>query len=264
MSRKQIKQRRQSRVQQRQIQSILPGISGLNTIRHNHAFSLDPGTLRSNPRIGNGKLEDNPLNDDMCEAAAMMPNLFMINLVMNADMQLAKIIAGHQKTSWLAACMEADRIFRVPVREKADVIITSCGGYPKDMSLYQGTKTIDNVESGLKPGGTLILIIEAREGGGAPEYFDWIRDWTGGTIEKRLREHFTVPGYIFFLNCEQAQRYRIYLLTSLDQETVAPMGLRAYHSMDELLAAADLEGKSIYVIPNGSTVIPAPEEDLHA
>ncbi len=244
--------------------SILPGISGLETIRHNHAFALDPETLRSNPRIGNGKLADNPLNEDMCEAAAMMPNLFMINLVMNAEMELAAIIAGDRHTSWEAACREADRIFRVPVPRKADAVITSCGGYPKDMSLYQGTKTIDNVESGLKPGGTLILIIEARDGGGAPEYFDWIRDWTAGTIEKRLREHFTVPGYIFFLNCEQAQRYRIFLLTRLKPETVAPMGLRAFSDMDELLKAAGLEGKSLYVIPNGSTVIPDPGEDEHA
>ena len=42
------------------------------------------------------------------------------------------------------------------------MVIAGCGGYPKDMSLYQGTKTIDNIEPGLKPGGTLILLIEAR------------------------------------------------------------------------------------------------------
>ena len=50
-----------------------------------------------------------------------------------------------------------DRIYRVPVPRKADAIIASCGGYPKDMSLYQGTKTIDNVESGLKIGGGAAL-----------------------------------------------------------------------------------------------------------
>ncbi len=53
-------------------------------------------------------------------------------------------------------------------RKKADVIVASCGGFPKDISLYQGTKTIDNIESGLKPGGTLILIIEKRREGGGP------------------------------------------------------------------------------------------------
>ena len=67
----------------------------------------------------------------------------------------------------------------MPIAEKADVIVASCGGYPKDMSLYQGTKTIDNVESGLKPGGTLVLVAECREGGGPAEYFDWCKPLRG-------------------------------------------------------------------------------------
>ena len=240
--------------------SILPGISGMETICHNHAYSLDPACLMSNPRIGNGKVKDNPLNDDMCEAAAMVPQLYMVNLVMNAEMQLAEIYAGHYLTSWQKACEAVDRIYRVEVPEKADAIIASCGGFPKDMSLYQGTKTIDNVETGLKPGGTLILLIEARDGGGPAEYFGWIDDLLGGTMEKRLREHFTVPGYIFLLNCEQAHRYNILMLTSVPQETVAPMGLKAFSDVDELMKAAHLEGKSLYVIPNGSTVVPYVKE----
>ena len=166
--------------------SIVPGIAGMQTICRNHAYSLDPERLRSNPRIGNGVLDNNPLNEDMCEAAGMMKALFMVNLVMNARMKLSSIFSGHYLTSWMRACREVDRIYRVDVPERADVVIASCGGYPKDMSLYQGTKTIDNVESGLKPGGTLILLIEARDGGGHPEYFDWIRDLTAGTIEERI------------------------------------------------------------------------------
>ena len=236
--------------------SILPGISAMDSICHNHAYALDPACLRSNPRIGNGKLVDNPLNDDMREAAGLVPNLYMVNLVMNAEMKLAEIYAGHYLHSWRKACEAVDRIYRVEVPERADVIVASCGGFPKDMLLYQGTKTIDNVESGLKKGGTLILLIEARDGGGPAEYFDWIDELQNGTMEKRLREHFTVPGYIFLLNCEQAHRYNIMMLTKVKQETVAPMGLKAYNSVDELMAAADLTGKKIYVIPNGSTVVP--------
>ncbi len=236
--------------------SILPGISGLETIRHNHAYALDPECLRTNPRVGNAKLEDNPLHQDMCEAAGLVRNLFMISLVLNAGMELAEIHAGHYLTSWEAACRAVDRIYRVNVPCRADAVIASCGGYPKDMSLYQGTKTIDNVESGLKPGGTLILIIQAREGGGPEEYFDWIRNLKDGTIGERLRNRFTVPGYIFFLNCEQARRYRILMLTDIPPETVAPMGIRAFSDPEALLREAGLEDKKIYVIPNGSTVIP--------
>ena len=240
--------------------SIVPGVAGLQTIRHNHAYSLDPRSLVSNPLIGNGVLDGNPLHEDMVEAAAMIPQLYCVTLVMNADMKLAEIYAGHYLTSWEAACQAVDRIYRVSVPRKADAIIASCGGFPKDMSLYQGTKTIDNIETGLKRGGKLILLIEARDGGGPEEYFDWIRNLLDGSIEKRLRESFTVPGYIFFLNCEQAQRYQIYLLTSIPDETVAPMGIHAYNNMKDLLEAAQIENDLLYVIPNGSTVIPYAEE----
>lgn len=103
----------------------------------------------------------------MCEAAGLVKNLFMVNLVMNTQMRLAAIFSGHYLTSWKQACRTVNRIYQVDVPRKADVVITSCGGFPKDISLYQGTKAIDNVESALKPGGTLILVIEAREGGRA-------------------------------------------------------------------------------------------------
>ena len=105
-----------------------------------------------------------------------------------------------------------------------------------------------------------LAAIEAREGGGPVEYFDWAKDLVAGTIEQRLREHFTVAGYIFFLNCEQAQRYNILLYSSIAPEDVAPMGIKAFSDVNALLDAAQLEGKSIYVIPNGSTVIPHVKE----
>ena len=237
--------------------SILPGISALETIKHNHAYSLAPDKFITNPEIGNGVLDGNPLNEDMLEAAAMMRNLFMITLVTDAEFRLASIFAGHWRTSWERACDDVRRIYTVPIKEKADVVITSCGGFPKDESLYQGTKAVDNVISALKDGGTLILLLEGRNGGGSPDYFDWIGPLVDGSFEKELRDNFTVGGYIFFLNCEQASRFNILMYSSIPAETVKPMGIKAYDDLDKLMADADLEGKSIYVIPTGSTVLPA-------
>ncbi len=241
--------------------SILPGISSLQTIRQNHALSLHPTEPRSNPAIGNGVLEGNPLHEDMCQAAAMVEHLYVVNLVMDPEMRLGAIFAGHWLESWRAACQAADAMYQVPIAEKADVIIASCGGYPKDMSLYQGTKTIDNVETGLKSGGTLVLLAECREGGGPAEYFDWIEPLRQGRLDAALRENFTIPGYIFYLNCEQARRYNILMLTSADPAQLAPMGIRAFSDPRQLLAQLDLAGKLTYVIPNGSTVIPRLREE---
>lgn len=236
--------------------SILPGVAGLKTIQQNHAHSLDPNAARSNPAIGNAVLQGNPLHEDMCEAAAMIEQLFVVNLLMNPEMKLARIISGHWLDSWLQACEAVTAMYQVPIPALADVVIASSGGYPKDMSLYQGTKTIDNVESGLKNGGTLVLLMECREGGGAPEYFDWIKPLVNGTLDAELRANFTIPGYIFYLNCEQARRYRVLMLTQVSPEQVAPMGIEAYATPEALLAQLDLTGKRTYVIPNGSTVIP--------
>ena len=240
--------------------SILPGVSGLETIRHNHLFSLDPDAFRSSPLIGNCVTKGNPLNEDMCEAASLLPHLFMINLVMNADMKLAAIFAGHPIRSWEKACEMTDAVYKISVAEKADVVIASCGGYPKDISLYQGTKSIDNVEFCLKKGGTLILMMEARDGGGPEEFFGWNKNLLDGTFEHRLRSEFTIPGYIFLLSCEQAKRYRIMLLSRIPAETLRPIGMESYQDVDELIKAADLDGKSIYIIPNGATVMPVPTE----
>ncbi|MBD9088460.1 MAG: hypothetical protein EGR72_00075 [Clostridiales bacterium] len=56
--------------------------------------------------------------------------------------------------------------------------------------------------------------------------------------------------------CEQAQRQKILLYSSIPDELVRPMGMRSFSDMGALLKEADLAGKSIYVIPNGATVVP--------
>lgn len=236
--------------------SILPGVASMEAIKQNHAHSLDPLESRSNPLIGNGILPQNPLHEDMCEAAAMIPELFIVNLVMNAEMKLAKIFSGHWLHAWEQACKAAAAIYELPIEQQADIVVASSGGFPKDMSLYQGSKTIDNVETALKPGGTLVLLMQCSEGGGPAEYFDWLVPLQEGRLTEALRESFTIPGYIFFLNCEQAARYRIVLLSDISPEELSPMGILGCKTIQEVQKAVEWEGKSIYLIPNGSTVIP--------
>lgn len=239
--------------------SILPGVASAEAIRQNHTHALDPEAPRSNPLIGNSVLKGNPIHEDMCEGAAFLKDVFTINLVMNTDMELAHILSGDRFESWEHACVLADQMYTVSISCPADAVITSCGGFPKDMSLYQGSKVIDNVEPALKNGGTLILLAECRDGGGPSEYFDWLRPLKEGILDSALRENFTIPGYIFYLNCEQARRYRIMMLSDLNVADAGEMGIEVYQNMDELLAAAKLDKQKILVIPNGSVVIPKVE-----
>ncbi len=236
--------------------SILPGVASMEAIKQNHAHSLDPLKEQSNPLIGNAKLENNPLHLDMMEAAAAISHLFTINLVMNPDMVLSHIFSGHYEEAWICGCKQAQSCYEVSIDEEADIIIASCGGFPKDISLYQGSKSIDNLESGLKLGGTLILVTKCPDGGGPPDYFDWLKPLEEGVLDKTLRENFTIPGYIFYLNCEQAKRYRIILLSTLNPEDAKAMGIEVYTDVDSILKTVDFKDKSVFVVPNASTVIP--------
>ncbi len=236
--------------------SILPGVASMEAIKQNHAHSLDPIKEQSNPLIGNAKLLNNPLHLDMMEAAEAIEHLYTVNLVMNPDMKLSHIFSGHFEKAWHKGCMQAQSCYEVMIEEKADIIIASCGGFPKDISLYQGSKSIDNLESGLKLGGTLILVTECPDGGGPPDYFDWLKPLEKGVLDKELRENFTIPGYIFYLNCEQAKRYRIILLSTLDKDDAKAMGIEVYTDALEILKTVDFEGKSVFVVENAGTVIP--------
>ena len=240
--------------------SILPGISGRETIFHNHAFSLDAAQLRSNPAIGNGVLKGNPLHEDMCEAAGLVKNLFIVNLVMNAQMQLAAILSGHYLTSWEAACRMVGPHLSGGRAGKGGRDRCQLRRLPQGHLALPGHQ--DHRQHRIRPqAGRHAHPHHRGARGRRPRRILRLGEGLiAGTIERRLREHFTVAGYIFFLNCEQAQRYNILLYSSIAPEDVAPMGIKAFSDVNALLDAAQLEGKSIYVIPNGSTVIPHVKE----
>ena len=175
--------------------SILPGISGERTIRQNHALSLDPERLRTNPLVGNGRTKDNPLNLDMIEAAGMMRNLFMVNLVVNAWEKHCAIFSGHYLSSWERACREVERVYQVPVRERADVMI--CSSHPADQDFWQSPKAMYAAEPALKGerGGALILVSPNTEGiGPHAEYPEFMGRDDGDEIVNAIFRGEAVPG----------------------------------------------------------------------
>ena len=218
-------------------------------------FPWMPQPCAPTPAVGNGILQGNPLHEDMCEAAGLVKNLFMVNLVMNTQMRLAAIFSGHYLTSWEQACRTVNRIYQVDVPRKADVVITSCGGFPKDISLYQGTKAIDNVESALKPGGTLILVIEAGRAG-LPNTSAGRRISLPAPLSSAC---VSISRWPAMFSSSTASRHSAIIscsIPALIPRRWSPMGIRAFSDVEALLEAARLPGKTVYVIPNGATVIP--------
>ena len=94
--------------------SIVPGIAGRETIRHNHAMALDPHCEQSDPRVGPGKFNNNPINEDMREAGALLHPVFGINIVVNSAFSAVTSMLHGGK----AASMSSNvTVFRSKIRQ---------------------------------------------------------------------------------------------------------------------------------------------------
>ena len=241
--------------------SIIPGVAGRKTIRQNHIQSLSKTEKKSDPLVGARLLNRNPINEDMNEAAKFIDVAFGINIIVNSDSKHSKLICGNFHDAWLQSCKYVDDAYGLPIKKEADIVIASCGGYPKDINLYQSTKSLFNATRAVKEGGTLILLAECSEGGGTPDFFNWINPLKRGVLDEELRSNFTIGGYIFYAACETIAKSNVYMLSSIDSDVVKDMKIIASNNIEELLNNIDCKDKDVYVIPYGGNVVPLLEED---
>lgn len=238
--------------------SILPGVSGEETIQRNHALALDPVLPRSSDLVGCGKVALNPVHEDMMEAAAMVGPAFGINLVVDGQGRLLAMPSGHWQAAWEESCRLVDRFNGVPIAGRADAVLVSCGGFPKDINLYQSSKTLINARQAVKEGGTLIFLSQCREGGGPAAFFDWSRYLASGTLDQALRANFTIAGYIFYVCCEIAAHTRAYAMSTLPEDTLRQMGITLVKDPTALEKLLDFGDQRVIVMPHGANTVPIP------
>lgn len=241
--------------------SILPGVCSRATIRRNHAMALDPNEPHSSLFVGSGKLTGNPIHEDMDDAAALVQPVFGVNIVVNALGEHAGLFCGDFKEAWKKSCAFCQKYYGKEISAESDVVIASCGGYPKDLNLYQGVKSLLNGVNALKEGGTFVFLCECSEGGGAPDFFDWTQPLSQGRLDAALREKFTIAGYIFYASCEAIRKAgRFLMLSRIAPEQVANMKIEAFSDIAQIESALDLTGKTLTVIPYGGYVLPQNEK----
>lgn len=240
--------------------NILPGVSSRDTIRENHERALDPEIAHSDARVGCCLLEDNPIHEDMDEAAEFADVTFSVNIVVAASGKHSGLFCGKLHEAWLASCDYQRKCYERRISHQADVVIVSSGGAPKDMNLYQGCKGMLNGMRALKEGGEMIWLCKAPEGCGAPDYTAWLKPLKEGRLDPALRADFTIGGFIFYLTVENLHKGRCLTLTTVEKETAEPMGMEAYTDIEAMLKEIDFTGKSVYVIPFGGSVVPMPPE----
>ena len=242
--------------------AILPGISSYQTIQKNHNLCLSEeiggGTK---PEIVSGNITNNIMHDDQMQHGRAVEADFLINSVANTEGKLAKFVAGHWEDAWLEGTKLVKQIYGVPVNELADCVIASAGGYPKDINLYQGVKTQVNAVLACKPGGVVILLMELPDIHEPEEFLGWFDTRDLKEREIKLRNGFTVPGFIAFHLGEDFQKYRHILVTKPENKAICDrVGIDVVTSIDEAIELANkLIGRDDYtvtVMPLASNTVP--------
>ena len=183
--------------------SVIPGFSSIKTIRQNHLWALGPNPGDgSNPNAVSAKTRGNDEHEDMMEIAGFVKPDFILNMVPTPDGEFAGIFAGNWVSAWQDGTKLVDEIYGVSINELADIVISTCGGYPKDINLYQTGKTMDNAGYAVKKGGVVIILSECPDIMEPLEFTQWFQYDTKLDMERALRDAFTIPGWVAFREVE--------------------------------------------------------------
>lgn len=248
--------------------SVVPGIAGRETINTNHNNALNHGLgSGSNPRVCNGNMsDDNPFHSDLMECAAFAKPAYLLNVIVDDNYQIVGAFAG----DWQKAHEEAAKVVKqldgVSIPRRAPLVIASAGGFPKDINLYQTSKTLSNALAAVAPGGTMILLSQCREGFGDPDCEAQICSYdTMEEREKALRADFSIGGFVGFLFAETAENYHLILVTDIPGQRFERTKIQVAQTLDEALALAaqcnggSLDGVETVLMPYGGSTFPLPQ-----
>jgi nickel-dependent lactate racemase len=241
--------------------AVFPGVAGEDGILANHRILVESseGSL-AKMRKFKGNLESNPLNADLMEAVAMAPPSFTLTLCMNRQGKVSRVFAGDWIKSHGLGCEVLSSTRARPSREH-DLVIASCGGYPKDVNFIQCHKTIDNAFDFVKPGGVLLTAGYCRDGIGSKSFLEW---FAHGAKEMRrgLLERYSMNGGTALALRLKADACRIYLYSSLEEAEVRRMGLRPVcdlrQNIDGLIEEHGI--RSAAILPDGNATVGARDE----
>ena len=244
---------------------ILPGIATLDTIASNHALTFCDCDIHGEPRhpgVFSGSLDGNPVHEDMLEAAKMAldgKKYIAIVTVLNSEKEFGYFMTGGIDEAHRTACAIVDEHNAVDLPHgKADLVLASAGGYPKDLTVVQAHKAMDNAARALKPGGTMLLMMACANGYGNQAIGEFA-PFDLETIKLKLHEHYVVNGQTVYAMKEKTSKFNIIAMSELEKSFLDDVGIThaisVNHAM-ELLAAPIERSDVIYHIPRADITVP--------
>ncbi len=234
--------------------SVLPAVSGEETIKHNHAMLLHPNAKT-------GVLEGNPIHEDMVEAAKLAKVDFILNVVTNSKGEVVKAFAGDLEQAFYEGVKVVDEMYRIPVDRKADIVVVSPGGYPADVNLFQAYKGVDSALEVVKRGGVIVLLAECSQGHGNQVFYDWMVKFSDiKAVEREIKRNFVLGGHKAYYLLKALQNHQIILVSLMpDYYGTNIFKLKTARAVNDALNEAfKVAGKNakVWAMPYGNFTLP--------
>ncbi len=233
--------------------AIMPGVSTFEAIQKNHSLMVDEKSHA-------GNMTDNPVRLDIEEAGAVVGVDFIVNVVLDEHKKIVHSAAGDVVEAHREACAYLDRMYKVEIPKRADIVIVSQGGAPKDLNLYQTQKAIDNSKHAVRDGGIVIVVGSCREGLGQPTFEAWMKEADKPQdIVDRLKANFKLGGHKAAAIAMVMAHADMYLVSEMEPDFARSIFFTPFANLADAYSAATEklgEDASVIVMPYGGSTLP--------
>ena len=231
------------------VSGLITGCSGEATIEHNHSLMFDEAA-----RVG--VLAGNPVREDMNEAADIVGIDLAVDFVLAPNKEIIKVVAGRPVDTLREGANIASDLYGVAIDKKFDIVVASCGGYPKDICLYQAQKGLNLASQAVKAGGHILLLAALTQGVGDDIYFDYVSQFT--TPEEVLsdfrKQAFKMGAHKAFLFGRTLSEFDVAVHSEMDKGVLQKCHLRAADPSRVIAEwLKDAPEKTIGIITNANT-----------
>jgi lactate racemase len=237
--------------------AIMPGVSTRGAIQANHSRMVED-TAHA------GNITTNPVRKDIEDTIKLIPIDFIVNVVLNEKKEIINAVAGHYIDAHREGCKFLDSFYKIPIKEKADIVISSIDGYPKDLNLYQAQKALDNAKHAVRNGGIIILVASCKEGLGEDVFEEWLLEAKKPEdLIHRIKTTFVLGGHKAAAIAMVLQNSRVFLVSELEPEFVKNIFLEPYSDVQTALDSAyEALGKNskVILVPHGGSILPVLEK----
>lgn len=237
--------------------ALMPGVSTRAAIQANHARMVEETSCA-------GNLVSNNLRADIEEAGEIVGIDFILNVVLDEHKEIIRAVAGDKVKAHREGCRFLDTLYLKKLPARADIVVVSQGGAPKDLNLYQTQKALDNAKHAVKKGGAVILAGSCREGYGERVFSEWIAAAPDAhSMIERVKSDFQLGGHKAAAIAMVLENAKVVLVSELPDEQVRAAFLEpagsAQEALDRALEAYG-EDATVLVMPYGGSTLPVAEE----